>query len=166
MLSLASSISRAILHLRSPTPVPQDRNELEAAVDTAVKGVLSDNDPYNWIAWWDVRRVSNMKALFAENRRGPDVLSFNADISRWDVSRVTTMHEMFMGAKSFNADISKWDVSRVTDMTRMFSMASRFSQTLSGAWTTSKAVKVGMFYGTLYQAYIVGQQGKYRGTNF
>ena len=30
-------------------------------------------------------------------------------ISNWDVSNVTNMHWMFIGANSFNQDISKWD---------------------------------------------------------
>ena len=38
------------------------------------------------------------------------------DISRWDVSNVTNMHNMFSYAKSFNGDISNWDVSKVTNM--------------------------------------------------
>ena len=31
----------------------------------------------------------------------------------WDVSRVTDMSSIFMGAASFNTNISKWDVSSV-----------------------------------------------------
>ena len=36
------------------------------------------------------------------------------------MSKVGSMGSIFMGAASFNSDISKWDVSRVTDMNRMF----------------------------------------------
>ena len=42
------------------------------------------------------------------------------DISRWNVSSVTNMINMFNGATSFDQDISGWDVSAVTDITRMF----------------------------------------------
>ena len=42
------------------------------------------------------------------------------DISRWNVSSVTNMSNMFNGATSFDQDISGWDVSAVTDITRMF----------------------------------------------
>ena len=43
--------------------------------------------------------------------------SFNGDISSWDVSSVTDMHDMFRGNNNnFNSDISNWDVSSVTDM--------------------------------------------------
>ena len=37
----------------------------------------------------------------------------NEDISRWNVSNVTNMDEMFFGADVFNGDISRWDVSKV-----------------------------------------------------
>merc|ERR1712110_567714 len=50
-----------------------------------------------------------------------------------------------MGASSFNGDLSKWDVSSVTTMLGMFYRASSFAQTLCGAWRTSTAVKIHMF---------------------
>jgi surface protein len=40
--------------------------------------------------------------------------SFNQDISKWNVSKVTDMAFMFSNTKLFNQDISKWDVSNVT----------------------------------------------------
>ena len=46
--------------------------------------------------------------------------SFNGDISKWDVSRVTDMSRMFMSALVFNGDASKWDVSSVKSMQRLF----------------------------------------------
>ena len=52
--------------------------------------------------------------------------SFDGDISRWDVSSVKDMHNMFHDAKSFNGDISGWDVSSVTDMSGMFEGAESY----------------------------------------
>ena len=37
---------------------------------------------------------------------------FNGDISKWDVSNVNNMENMFYGSV-FNQDISNWDVSNV-----------------------------------------------------
>ena len=74
-----------------------------------------------------------------------EALFFNRDVSKWDVSRVVDMDEMFYSATSFNRDISKWDVSRVTSMRKMFASTLRFTQTLCGAWHTSKARKDDMF---------------------
>ena len=66
--------------------------------------------------------------------------SFNSNISKWDVARVTDMNRMFMGATSSDSDISDWDVSRVTDMTRMLKDAILFNQQLCGdAWAHSMA---------------------------
>merc|ERR1712032_1595864 len=71
---------------------------------------------------------------------------FNQDLSSWDVSRVTSMIAMFRHAKSFNQDLSNWDVSRVADMMGMFNNAVSFRQTLCGAaWVNSKASKVDPF---------------------
>ena len=37
-------------------------------------------------------------------------------IENWDVSRVTSLSQTFRSKSSFNADISKWNVSSVIDM--------------------------------------------------
>merc|ERR1719460_859085 len=83
-----------------------------------------------------------MRAMFSS------ASSFNGDLSKWDVSSVTTMGGMFFAAPSFNGDIAKWDVSRVTDMSNMFKSASSFERTLCGKWATSMAQKDQMFDGS------------------
>ena len=45
--------------------------------------------------------------------------NFNGDISKWNVSNVTDMSNMFYGSK-FNRDISEWNVSNVNNMQQMF----------------------------------------------
>ena len=45
---------------------------------------------------------------------------FNSVLSNWDVSSVTNMSGMFSYADYFNQDISDWNVSSVTDMSGMF----------------------------------------------
>ena len=57
--------------------------------------------------------------------------SFNGEISKWDVSRVTDVHSMFKSAAAFDIDIAKWRVSRVRNMNHMFWMAILFNQDLS-----------------------------------
>ena len=74
--------------------------------------------------------------------------SFNADLSKWDVSSVTDMPYMF-SATCFNGDLSKWGVSSVTSMDFMFLNAASFNQKLCGiAWVNSKASKSSMFAGS------------------
>ena len=78
-----------------------------------------------------------------------DAATFNADLSKWDVSSVQDMHGMFWDAASFNADISNWDVSSVTNMDQMFIGATSFNQKLCGAiWVHSEASKNRMFEGS------------------
>ena len=75
--------------------------------------------------------------------------SFDREISQWDVTRVTNMEDMFASASSFNSDISNWDVSRVSSMNYMFSNARSFNQKLCGAdWSRSKASKYDIFQGS------------------
>ena len=57
--------------------------------------------------------------------------TFNGDLSKWDVTKVTNIRSMGNGASSFNGDLSKWDVAKVTNMVRMFSGASSFKRDLS-----------------------------------
>ena len=45
------------------------------------------------------------------------------DLSRWDVSNVTDMSDMFAHASRSTQDLSKWDVSKVTNMDCMFNTA-------------------------------------------
>ena len=57
---------------------------------------------------------------------------------------------MFKGATSFNGDISKWDVSSVNNMQNMFRNARSFKRNLCGArWVHSNAIKTTMFLGSL-----------------
>ena len=51
---------------------------------------------------------------------GWDPSAFNGDISKWNVSKVTTMEGMFACAVSFNRDLSGWNVSNVTITDDMF----------------------------------------------
>ena len=83
--------------------------------------------------------ITDMSNLFRKS-------TFNADISHWDVSSVTTMSGMFNRAHAFNQDIKDWDVSRVTNMSFMFFFAFAFNQDI-GEWNVSKVTSMGsMFY--------------------
>lgn len=135
-------------------------------VELGANTIESSHGP---IANWDVSRVTEM-SLFKHVRErlhahGPcsgnsmhtgatactrsyqNMQNFNADLSRWDVSKVTNMDSMFEECTSFNADLSKWDVSKVKNMKRMFFKNWAFNQDLS-RWDVSEATDMSsMFWG-------------------
>ena len=71
------------------------------------------------------QQVTDMSYMFNfYKERKEAASSFNGDISKWNVSKVTNMGAMFQAAVSFNGDISGWDVSNVTVMGGMFQTTS------------------------------------------
>ena len=95
---------------------------------------------------WDVSRVTDMRGwtgsadnTYTHVHKGFGGKStFNADISAWDTSSVTSMYRTFDSASAFNQDIGSWDTSQVTNMGYMFKSASAFNQNIS-SWTGSAA---------------------------
>ena len=71
---------------------------------------------------WDVSRVTNMKKLFIEVANSYYAsFTFNANLSKWNVSRVVTMQDMLGGEETgglsaFNSQLSSWDISNVKSM--------------------------------------------------
>lgn len=94
----------------------------------------------------DLSRVENMFRMFADTVFFTS--SFNADLSRWDVSNVTNMSGMFLHATSFNQSLASWDVSSVTDMAAMFAGATAFNQSLADWDVSSVTDMAAMFAGT------------------
>ena len=89
--------------------------------------------------------ITDMSDLFRVGAGYKGSASFNADISHWDTSSVTTTFAMFASASAFNQDIGNWDTSSVTDMWGMFWQASDFNQDI-GDWDTSSVTRMlGMF---------------------
>ena len=79
---------------------------------------LSRMKKYNNISlnWIDTSDITDMEGIFSTTGNP----NFNGDISKWDVSNVKIMNEMFSYNRKFNGDISKWDVSSVVNMDNMF----------------------------------------------
>ena len=85
----------------------------------------------------DVSRITDMSYLFSSHKvSGFGLSDFNGDISEWDVSNVTNMRGMFLGAYLFNQHIMDWDVSNVTNMAGMFQHSTSFNQPISN-WDVS-----------------------------
>jgi surface protein len=62
-------------------------------------------------------------------------VSFNQNISNWNVLNVQNMTEMFQGASLFNQNLSLWNVSNVSRMTEIFKDATSFDQDVD-SWDT------------------------------
>ncbi len=75
--------------------------------------------------------VTDLSEMFYGGR-----IDATSDISKWDVSNVTNMNQMFAGCTYFNQDISKWNVSNVIDMGGMFASCTYFNQDIS-KWDVS-----------------------------
>lgn len=91
---------------------PESRSELRNLIKERVKNEGNDVD-LNDI---DTSKITIMESLFFSEA----LEDFNGDISKWNVSKVTSMNHMFCGCKNFNCDLSEWDVSKVKNMRSMF----------------------------------------------
>ena len=119
---------------------PQDKDELQNAVNLWISDNATALTNYGNISTWDTSQITDMSNLFKNKD------TFNDDISSWDVSSVTNTMGMFWNASSFNGNISSWDVSNVTNTRSMFSGASSFNGNIS-SWDTSQITDMfAMFY--------------------
>lgn len=99
---------------------PETKEELKEIIEERIKEEGYECD-LNDIC---TSKITDMSKLFGGGGFGQKSVghNFNGDISKWDVSKVTNMREMFAHS-NFNGDLSKWNVSNVTDMNNMFSFA-------------------------------------------
>ena len=70
--------------------------------------------------------------------------TFNADLSKWNTERVTSLDNTFAGCSLFNSDISKWDTSNLFSLAGTFRGASVFNSDLSN-WDVSKTYPYEVF---------------------
>jgi surface protein len=82
--------------------------------------------------------VTNMQYLFRH-------ISFNENISSWDVSNVTNMEKMFSNANPFNQNIGSWNVANVTKMNEMFQDNRAFNQNI-GSWNVSNVTDMSYMF--------------------
>merc|ERR1711982_271773 len=106
--------------------------DLEIAADMWIYNESQAEEIYGPIEDWDVECVTDMNRLFCgydnvandptktcrESR--VEMHYFNADISKWNVARVTNMDWMFRHTHDFNADLSDWNVGQLRKMNLMF----------------------------------------------
>ncbi|GMH97831.1 hypothetical protein TrST_g7078 [Triparma strigata] len=140
-LHVASQIARGF-RLRAKPRLDAMLKRSDADIKVAAKAWCEDAEAareiYGHISIWNTSEVTDMSDLFAADVEGAGETAeqFDEDISKWDVSNVTTMAWMFFKAKAFNGDLSSWDVSNVTTMEGMFQYTSAFNGDLS-SWNVS-----------------------------
>ena len=88
-------------------------------------------------------RIDDMSYLF-DNK-----LSFNQDISSWDVSNIEDMSEMFFGAKSFNQPLQNWNLLSVLNLSGMFQGAQSFNQYI-GNWNFGSVTSLKAMFAHAY----------------
>ena len=92
--SFSTSFFQSVAEALSSTCLPQThvftrKAELETAVQAYNANPTAAIATYGPIAYWDVSAITDMGGLFR------DLKNFNADVSNWDTSSVTTMYSMF-----------------------------------------------------------------------
>ena len=92
----------------------------------------------------DTSKITDMASLFNSDNYNKTL--DNIDISKWDVSNVTNMENMFFNYVNFNCDLSKWDVSNVKDMKYMFYNCGNFDCDLSNWDVSNVETMTEMFY--------------------
>ena len=145
-LRLHSSDSLANLNLQIPTLLftavfaPQSTKELQSAIDACVQ-------QYPDCSEGPQGPISkwNVSKITSMARLFHWEYDFNGDISNWDISHVTDMNKMFYYAASFNTDISKWNTSLVTDMSALFGHTNLFDKDISG-WDVSKVTDMSYLF--------------------
>lgn len=91
--------------------------------------------------------------------------AFNQPVNNWNVGNVTKMSYMFSTTDAFNQPLNKWDVSKVTTMEAMFSSAKAFNQSLEGWNVKNVATTELMFYRSVFNSSMNGLQFD-KNTNF
>ena len=142
--SLRSYIKeQLVVESRQGNLKPDNREELEDLISQRI----DQYGPKCNLNDIDVSGITDMSFLFCD-------MTFDGDISKWNVSRVKNMSSMFAGS-TFNGDLSKWDVSKVENMNSMFSY-SRFNSDIS-KWDVSRVKNmISMFYDSKFTGDISG----------
>lgn len=114
----------------------KEKNNLESSYDHRIIYTGQVDDLYNLfngindikgdITGWDVSNVLVMNGLFANS-------NFNQNISKWNVSNVHDMENMFYKNKEFNQPIGCWNVKSLHIAHNMFLKADKFNQKI-GNW--------------------------------
>ena len=122
---------------------PETRVELRKIIKERIENEGNDVD-LNDI---DVSEITNMDALFYSKY----LCDFCGDVSKWDVSNVTSMNHTFCGCKKFNCNLSEWNTENVTDMHSMFFECHAFEGKGLETWNVTNVENMESLFGYCYK---------------
>ena len=109
----------------STSPATEYHKITNENIHHAVKSWVQDQDEtlslFGPIDQWDTSRVTDMTRLFSPER-DQSLINFNANITHWDISAVTSLKNTFYGNAVINLDLGRWNVSSVKDMSGAFAL--------------------------------------------
>ena len=124
------------------TYFPKSKQELiDIIYELLDKGISN----FNCIDTSKIRNMSNLFFYKFFNRKQKSILK-DIDISKWDVSNVENMGNMFEDFNSFNCDISNWNVSNVTNMMAMFDWCKYFTGKGLENWDVSNVTDMNVMF--------------------
>lgn len=93
---------------------------------------------------WNTKSVTNFQGVFL------DAISFiGTGVENFNTSQGLNMYKMFYHATLFNANLSKWDVSRVLNLKELFEGCTAFTGIGLNNWNIQNANDISyMFYNT------------------
>ena len=113
---------------------PKNKKELIEIIDKFLTGGVYDLNSIDTSKIKDMSELFNMDSYTTHPLEKHKYILNKIDISKWNVSNVIDMNNMFSGS-NFNGDISKWNVSKVKYMCNMFAH-SEFNNDIS-KWNVS-----------------------------
>ncbi len=88
-----------------------------------------------------VAGVPNLSKVTSMTEMFKGATGLKGSLNAWDVSNVTSMNSMFFGVAIFTNDLNNWNVAKVTNMSSMFYNASNFNGDIS-TWNVSNVTNM------------------------
>ena len=116
-------------------------------LSTTIQTISSDgyigliNEGYNFYKQYSLMTIPkniNLQFMTTMKHLFDLAISFNSDISHWDVSNIQSMEFMFSDAISFNQNINNWNTKNVNNMKCMFRNAKKFNKSYVSGWIIPK----------------------------
>jgi surface protein len=133
-------------NIKEPLTDETFRDAIDKCMRTnPVDGLCHDLPKYGAMPAWDTSKVTNMDEAFVGGGGSTTTTTttsaptpvkfteFNADLSNWDVSSVTSMRDMFSNCRDFEGvGLEKWNTERVETMAGIFRNCQTFATDISG----------------------------------